>query len=46
MTSPTSDERRDRNRQAAREVRLESDGDVWRWSFGDTFVSGIYDLHE
>lgn len=44
MTPPVADERRDRSRQDAREVRLESEGDVWRWSFGDTFISGIYDL--
>jgi hypothetical protein len=42
MTPPTSDERR--RTAAAREVRLESEGDVWRWSYGDTFISGIYDL--
>jgi hypothetical protein len=44
MTPAATDQRRDRGRQGAREVRLESQGDVWRWSFGDTFISGIYDL--
>jgi len=43
MAPPTLDERR-RNSAAAREVRLESEGDVWRWSYGDTFISGVYDL--
>lgn len=45
MTPPSSEERRDRSRQASsREVRLESEGDVWRWSYGDTSISGIHEL--
>lgn len=44
MTPPATEQRRDRTGQVGREVRLESEGDVWRWSFGDTFISGIYDL--
>ena len=44
MTPPAED-RRDRSRQAAsRQVRLESEGDAWRWSYGDTFISGLYAL--
>jgi hypothetical protein len=45
MTPASSEERREHNRQPApREVRLESDGDAWRWSYGDTFISGVYEL--
>jgi len=45
MTSPTAEDRRDRSRTATgRQVRLESDGDAWRWSYGDTSISGIYEL--
>jgi hypothetical protein len=43
MTPPLED-RRDRSQKVTREVRLESEGDAWRWSYGDTFMSGIYDL--
>jgi hypothetical protein len=45
MTPAAPDERREGVRQpASREVRLESEGDAWRWSYADTFISGIYDL--
>jgi hypothetical protein len=45
MTPPSQEERRDRGRTATgREVRLESEGDAWRWSYADTFISGIYEL--
>jgi hypothetical protein len=45
MTPPSSEDRRDRSHQsAAREVRLESEEDAWRWSYGDTFISGLYEL--
>jgi hypothetical protein len=43
MTPPTADGR-DRSRSGGREVRLESEGEMWRWSYGDTFISGIYEL--
>jgi hypothetical protein len=43
MTPPASENRRTRA-IAPREVRLESEGDAWRWSYGDTSISGIYEL--
>jgi hypothetical protein len=45
MTPPAGGQRGDRGlRGTSREVRLESEGDIWRWSYGDTSLSGIYDL--
>lgn len=41
MTPPAPDDRR---QAAPREVRLESEGDVWRWSYGDTSLAGVYEL--
>jgi hypothetical protein len=35
----------DRSRAASRPIRLEATGDVWRWSYSDTDIAGMYEVN-
>jgi hypothetical protein len=45
ITPPAVTDRTGRSKSGdSRQVQLQSEGDAWRWVFGDTSLSGIYSL--